>query len=759
MIQPKIGLRWTLAALSVSGLIAPVVRAAEPAETSFYKAYYLETAQGDIDRAAELYGDVVRGSGVPGWIKSAAEVRLAAIREETASSDFARLMPPNSFAYVELNRPGDQLMKLLGQLGLLSDGQVPGEAGRRLAISPSLVKGLVGVRGVAVAISGFNPMKGVPSGVVVFHHGDMGVIRGLIETGLPIGAESVDAIKGWPTYHVEEQVYVTLTSRLVIASAERNQIENVIKRLNGEVTSSLADSRALSDSGLHREDALAFFMVNAKAVMPMLKTIAGVSGGSGHDLAVADALLDLDSFQSVAGVIGVADDSVSLELSLRLDDDHRSLVYNFLRTPAINRDTLKCVPAGVAAFVTGSLSEADSRFSGGESGRTVHAPVVTAMDIGREFFANITGLAVFVLPPGDEGLSGRVPMPDAGLVMSVNDPSRSEALWTQMFGLVSLVTGAGAIEGESETVAGVTARTFRFPEGVEVFVAVDGADVMIATTQSALSAAVSAKRSGNSVFDDPAFAGPMSRLTEQSTKAVFVHAGRCAEIAKQFMPPAEVREMEMFTERMTDTVLSVVLEHGASSLRFSTEIRGIPEIGDVVTKLIEAEVRVDSASRQLSEARARGDWDEALSIVDESLSATPNDSRLLRMKLDILATGLRDVEAANACARQLADVYHNNARALNNLAWALLTEDRYGGQFTDAALMMTERSNALTQHQNWMFVDTLARAKFEHGDVRDAISLEKKAIGLSDGSGQEEMKASLARFEAALPTGATAERS
>ena len=82
-------------------------------------------------------------------------------------------------------------------------------------------------------------------------------------------------------------------------------------------------------------------------------------------------------------------ESLRSEIELRLRHGHQSLVYNFFRTPPIDRDTLDSVPQGAAAFLAGSLNELASRYTPSATNDAGAAPVVTGLDIGREFFGNI----------------------------------------------------------------------------------------------------------------------------------------------------------------------------------------------------------------------------------------------------------------------------------------------------------------------------------------------------------------------------------
>ena len=277
-----------------------------------------------------------------------------------------------------------------------------------------------------------------------------------------------------------------------------------MRRLSGKKEPSLADSPALAGVGADRDDALLLFFVNAKPLIPFIKQ-AMASEGSGHELALAQAILDIDSLQSLTGRVGIGEDGIGIDIALRLNEGHHNLVFNFLRTPAINRDTLQCIPGGAAAFLVGALNEAPSRF-GATPSSTTALPIVTALDLGRELFANITSLALYVLPPDETGTKGGFPMPDVGLAITVNDPSKSEALWTQFLGLANMASGTGGMEGTPVTIEGAKVRTFRMPEGPVIHFATLGHDVVITSSASAMARSIHSKKKGASVLDDPAFA-------------------------------------------------------------------------------------------------------------------------------------------------------------------------------------------------------------------------------------------------------------
>ncbi|MGD2108886.1 MAG: hypothetical protein PVI86_05785 [Phycisphaerae bacterium] len=736
-----------MATFCLAYVVAGSVATAETdtAKNRFYRAYYLENEKGDCAKAADLYEKVARDDEASRSLRARAAERLVACHEELASRDLMRLMPPDAWAYVELNRPGDHLLKFLDELGLTAaPGRNFDETKNRLAVSPALIKGALGIGGFAAAVTGFDPSTQVPQGVLVFHPGNLELIRGALETGLPAGGRIVKPIDGYATYDIEGEALITLTSRLVIVSTERDQIEGVVRRLHGDEDASLATNPAVEQIIENRDDALVLFFVNAKPMMPMLMGIMK-SEMPGDEFAKVQALVDINSLNSVMGRLGVGDDGLFLDVGLRLDEGHHNLVYNLLRTPAINPDTLKCVPEGVAAVWIGALNEASSRYRSGTPSAD-GAPVVSFLDFGREVFANITSLALFVLPP-DEGSVGGPPIPDVAAAITVNDPEKSEALWSLVLGIAGMAAGAPGIEGSPVEIQGTTARNFQLPDGINIYFATVDHDVLIASTKSAIARTVEAKRTGKSILDDDAYTAALAQMGPATTKAMFVHAGRASQIARRFVPPSELEEAAPIMALLTDTVASVITEHSGELFQVSTVVTGLPDVGGLVSQLIAKQHKKNEAHAHLRHAMRENNWDAALQQVDKQLDDQPGDLNLLRTKFKILAVNKGDEEAAKACGEAILENAHDQATTLNNIAWALLTEDQYGDAYTELALKMSERSNKLTKHENWAFLDTLAWAKFKTGDADAAVKLEKKAIEHCKGSSKAELEKALAKFE------------
>ena len=90
-------------------------------------------------------------------------------------------------------------------------------------------------------------------------------------------------------------------------------------------------------------------------------------------------------------------------------------------------------------------------------------------------------------------------------------------------------------------------------------------------------------------------------------------------------------------------------------------------------------------------------------------------------------------------------------RALNNFAWALLTEEDHDGRLDDLALEAARLANEASGHSVWQYVDTLALAEFRAGNVQAAIALGEKALALVEAAGGDraEVAAALATYRKA----------
>lgn len=738
-IHPRLALATLAVALAATTVPAQSAAASQP--TSFHEAYYLHHARGDLKGALALYREAAADTSVPAALRSEASRLARGVAEELASSDFARLVPPETILYVELNRPGAQLGRLIDQLGLTAEGV-------DLGISPKLIDGLLGVRGIAIAVTEIDPRGGPPNGVAIVHPGDLDVLRGLVETALPFGGERVEAIGGHPTFRIEGQVFVTTTERLVLVSPDPKQIAGVVARLEGKgERRALVDDPHLATAMAMRGDDLMFFCMNLAPVMPMLSELVQREARHDPEARAALAFLDLESTRYVAGRAGVGEDGMSFDFAVELDEGHRNLAFNLMRMPPLGGDALDMVPSGAAFFCAAAINHKGAIPAGATDGEG--APVVTALDFGREVFANVADVALFAMPTVSRMPMG--PIPDAALALRVNDPARSRALWRFVLGTAQSATG-GPAAATTSTNGEVSIDRYEI-QGVPVFVGVDGQHLVVSPSEGAVTTAMKARRGGATLRQDAVFQNALTAFGADCTQAMALNVGRCGELASHYMSDREKREAMPVLQMMKDTSLWFRVDQSARRLAVAGRVTGIPDVGPLVEQLVQQELR-RGRGRAVGVSSAPGTRAVTRSVTLAAPASAPVTAAgsaaqsLEDTTRELHAGGRRD--AARAAIQRLQQEAAGDAFRLNNFAWALLTDEAFGNAYDDLAIGMSHASNEASGWSNWYYLDTYAHALMRHGRVDEAIAMERKAIAAGgDDPRIGEAKAALERFLAA----------
>ncbi len=743
----------TLSALAVCA--APAMAATLPspqsAADSFYRAYYLEHEKGDLDAAMKLYKKAIKSGKLSAAERAKIESHLRACAEELAMDDLAQLVPADTIVYAELNDPGTQLERLLNQLGLLQGTDRAGD----IAISPHLINGILGLKGAALAVTRVDPTAGMPGGVLILHPGDMEAVRGLIETALPAGGQEAEPIAGQRTFIVEGMVHVTMGERLIVASTERQLIEDVMRRVTGDRTDSLAANEDLAETLAGHGDDLLYFCANAEPVMPLIEGALGAVASQDPEAAMAIQLLDPTSLQTISGSIGVDEAGLSMDMGLTLEEGHKNLAFNLMRMPHVSESTFELIPNGVAGFVASSLNEHNPGGTGVTDASG--APVVTIMDLGREVFGNLVNVALFALPSISEGPGG-MPIPDAALAMSVNDPERSKAIWRLVLGMAQGATsGNGRMTSSSVGAHKDGVERFQI-EGVDVFLFSQGDRLVISPSKRAIEAAVGAAGGANLTRDE-LFAGLAQQASKDHTSVFGVSMGRIADLAAQVIPAHELEEVGPFLALLSDTAIVATTRHSDTDLRWSAKVSGLPNVGPMVAQLIHEEMHGGSFQRGTFAASAARKHDHGVAVMTQPLALAAADSQhehsydapkpaagVKSHFKSFLASG--NTEAASALLPIVATEIGDNPNDVNQFVWDLISS-KHGDALAPALLPIISAANDATKKSNWYILDTMAHVQFAAGDAQGAISTSRRAVKVAHkqkDSRAKEAEAALARF-------------
>lgn len=582
-----------LVALCVALAGGPVVLAESQGTPDLHRAYFLEHQTKDFAAARALY-EKARSAASDDETRRIAVNGANRCRDAIAAQDFARLMPPDSIAYVEITRPGQIFEKLAGMVGLTtpdmqailaqrptvesnSQAHIPSQ----IAISPAIFEALAEFGGAAVAITDFDPEeKRPPAGVIVIHHGDAKLCRGLIETAFQF-APTTAKIHDMATFvsQVPEIGRITgvLTESLLIVGTTRDLTAGVVERLLSNGKGSLGERADLSEIAEQRKGATIFAYCDLQAIIKL--ATAHMDEDDRGEMKTVDALVDLDSLKWAAFSFGIHEGAMNLQATMRLADDHRNIVYNLTRLPPMSQQCLAKVPGEAAGFFGLGLNPTITLAAADSAKPRQGQQAITGFDLGREFFGNIREVCGFVLP----GKGARSEMPNGGLVFAVNDVAKSRALWDQFLSIPGMVGGDSPIKPRPVQIGSVEAMSYFIPEFGKVYLAQLDGCLAVTAARSAMKACVQAHTKGQSILKDPLMTKVIEKMPRDTSIMAAAHVGRMVKVAGAADPG-----MSMFaqpaSELCSQTVASLALGQAPNQLSLRMSISGLPNVNDALAK-------------------------------------------------------------------------------------------------------------------------------------------------------------------------------
>lgn len=610
-------------AVALAGLLAQRGAAQDAAESHFQRGYYLQTLKSDPAGAAKAFEQVLADPAATAEMKTDAQTRLAQCREDLAAADLAQLLPADALAYIEVNRPGAHVGNLIRMFGLMGDpaagAKVTGErpatpqggdgSGIPLApgfqvpsdfaVSPALVRELEKVRGIAAAITSVD-QRGIPDGVAVIHPGESDLLRGLAETSIQF-VQRGDAIDGFKTYQIENEVWLVQTARLFVVARTRDQAAAAVTRLKNGGAESLASHARFAKLAADRKDALAFAYVAGDQIAPLM-----IAHGAFTEAMIARSVVDLDKLESLTATVKTTSDGIEVQAKAVMGEGHRNLAYALIRTAPATRRTLAHVPSGAAAVGILGLNPAT---------KTPAEPVVppgepryvTAMDLGREVFANIEEISVFVTPAANP--EARTPIPEVGVVFGVKDPEQSQALWDQLLALPSMFGAPLTSPPTDVTIEGAKGRQFRFPYIPPIVLVAQKDRTFLAGTHGAVAASLRvAAGKQDSLAKDPQLKALVDALPEHTSKGAVVHIGRAMRMAAPLAGRDMPAEVGLSMSVLDNLTLSFVTDEQPTQFAVRAQAKGMPDVAQLVKIAARFEEshrsRIVEAQRQIEAARA-----------------------------------------------------------------------------------------------------------------------------------------------------------
>ena len=151
----------------------------------------------------------------------------------------------------------------------------------------------------------------------------------------------------------------------------------------------------------------------------------------------------------------------------------------------------------------------------------------------------------------------------------------------------------------------------------------------------------------------------------------------------------------------------------------------------------------DQYAQKLNEMLRRGNFDAALSLLDEMEKSSGGKSiLLLNNRLMVLMVAGR-AEEASKVRSELVELAWDDASVLDGVAWE--TASAENPTDLELALKAAKRASEIREQKDAAILDTLARCYYELGQLDEAIKVQQKAVALD--SNMQEIAEALKRYQ------------
>lgn len=575
------------------------------ADAEFYKGYYQHHEANNLPAAVKSYKRAIQ-LGVSPSIADAVENEMTNLQESVVTSSFENVMPADAIAYIELSNPANHVEQLARLMGLT--GKPKSDSGpvvvlpidREIAIpsdfqiSPALLREMKKLRGAAVAITEIKDSNDGPpvEGLLVIHPGESDLLQGILETSIQFAPAS-ERLGGFPTFTIENKVWIVQTQTLIFVSDSKETIVDGLDRIKNSKLGSLADVDSFKTARATEKDAAVFAYVNPEQMMTRF----------GHmmrgEMSMIRVAIDLDHLQHITSSIKATDNGLQTRFSVQYSEDHNSFGYGLIRTTPLSKKALSKIPSEAAVVVGMGLNPQMVL-----AAQTTAGQHISALDIGRELFANIEEIGLFVLP---STIQGNREFPNVGVVFTANDLDKSNRLWNEMLSLPSKMKIDDGPRAKTIEINGVAAReyTFNDPGAPELVIAKLGDEAMVAGTRMAVEAVIAANRSGTTLANDKSASAFWEASTESTAKALFVKVGPALQLAASMSGGNDASEMMMIKSAVDNLSIIATVDESHTNFDVTTSVVDLPKFENIIKTLAKMNDRMASPSDVAQPYRVR----------------------------------------------------------------------------------------------------------------------------------------------------------
>ncbi|MEN6427966.1 MAG: sugar-binding protein [Phycisphaerales bacterium] len=633
-------MRGTTKLLIVAALLAAVLAPAAQAKTAaelLREGLYVEEVEGDLDKAVGIYQQVIEDTSAPKnlvaqalyrqgsiYLKQKREMdaktvftklvdnysdqtemveKVKPLLDELGNSDPAGLMPPETIFYVEIGSPGQQVETIFKMLkdtpveeamanlnkGSGWEGGGPAAIIRGL-LNPSMLAEFKKIRGIGIGIMDITQEN--PPAMIVLYPGKSDALMGVLRMALSSFGQAAPAVDGMSVVTCAEgAATIAFDDTVVIASSRPEMLQQAILRHKGKLgqpSLASANKSFTSISKQARQQNAVTVWVNVDETYGRLLKVFPADDIP-EEVQVANGFVDFQNVEDFLASLSLRETGVGLDANMNFKDGSKSMFYNLIRTPNLNKDVLKAIPAQAVALISLTLGGADSAQAQAIGAKIQEA---TGQDLGSQIFGNIEQITLFVAPPQETVTTQDWPMPPVfrslGLAVTCKNPEQAH----QLLGTLLLMSQA-LPQGTQEAPAIPSAGKFdvALANNMKVCGYTDQASktLVLAIDPQIVDTSIAAMKQNSSVVSGGKLQDALATLSPATSKLVLINAAGAIRIASQNAPfpsdevAAEARPLlEELAKAAEKTTLRLQTTELDNSFSVRLSVSDLPSLSQIV---------------------------------------------------------------------------------------------------------------------------------------------------------------------------------
>ncbi|MBN2018842.1 MAG: tetratricopeptide repeat protein [Sedimentisphaerales bacterium] len=651
--------------LTIMTTLGGLVSAASTGEL-LQQGLYAEEVEGNIEQAIKTYGQIISNRSATKnhiaqalyrqgmcYLKTGDEQAAKATLEKLVNDytdqaelvekakpvladlvdfDPAALMPPDTLVYIELGSPGKQVETILNMLkGTPLENPLAAIGGPQAGnqnkkspadymaalLNPSMMAEFKKIRSSAAGVTGITQNNNPPF-IAVLYPGKSDALRGILLAIIGASGTVGEPMEGMQTVSIfQNTAAVAYDDKVIIIARPADKLQWSVKQYKGLISEpTLASSnKTFSKLSKQQRQGNAFTAwANVDETYGKLSRL--LSGGQiPKEILAANALFDFNHIDYISVSDSLVQDGFSDVTEVVFKEGHNCLAYDLVRTPNISKTAFQAVPADAVALVSFALNPQNENQKD-----TIRSQIknVTGLDIGREIFANIEQVTVFVVPPKQES-----PFFPAyfGIVVTSRNPQQTREILTTILGTAN--TMASTNPGEATAGRYQVGMVKNTP--LYCYLEQAGNATILSLNPDITKAAAVAIKDGNNVCKAGPLAGAVSKLPPTASKLVLVNAGGAIRLAapvftesfEEGQRNAIRSNFDQLATAAEKTTIELRTDEQLNGLTINSKLTGLPPLNQVFGPVNQIAGTIQKVKSEAKAKKLR--WEAPATIMPTSM--------------------------------------------------------------------------------------------------------------------------------------------